>query len=436
MRWWRLCGVGVQCGLYAHDIPWELGRHGKLNSMWWLAVVAVLISFQPADFNAEGIKALDAERYVEAERAFQQAVENDPEDYSAHFHLALAQSMLGKGAEAIAGYRKVLEIKPGIYEAELNLGILLLDGNQAKSAVTYLESAASKKPKEFRPNYYLADAFYESGEFARAEQHYTTAIRINPKSDAVELGLARTLVKLGRLDDAAVHYHRTAELNSEYKSSLLELASLYEEQGRLPEAIELYKSFTDNPAVTERLGQLLLETGRLDDAIGQLQIVVNDSPTAANRYALATAYLRKDQLDKAEPMLQLALADEPENFDLVMTLGRVLRDQKKYDAAARQFLRAVQQKPDSEEAWSELAGMMILLENYPEALAALDRAESLGRNIPAIHFFRAIILDKARQYKPALESYEKFLEMSAGARPDEEFKARQRIRIIKKELNR
>jgi hypothetical protein len=39
-------------------------------------------------------------------------------------------------------------------------------------------------------------------------------------------------------------------------------------------------------------------------------------------------------------------------------------------------------------------------------------------------------------YGPALESYEKFLAASEGKNPDEEFKARQRIRIIRKELAR
>ena len=49
---------------------------------------------------------------------------------------------------------------------------------------------------------------------------------------------------------------------------------------------------------------------------------------------------------------------------------------------------------------------------------------------------RAIVLDKIKQYKPALESYQRFLEISQGQSPDEEFKARQRVRIIQKELSK
>ena len=79
----------------------------------WPPVLMVFLLLQATDFSAEGIKALEQEKYEEAAAAFAKAVERDPNDYGARFHLALANSMLGKKAEAIAGYEKVLELKPG-----------------------------------------------------------------------------------------------------------------------------------------------------------------------------------------------------------------------------------------------------------------------------------------------------------------------------------
>ena len=134
--------------------------------------------------------------------------------------------------------------------------------------------------------------------------------------------------------------------------------------------------------------------------------------------------------------MEQAVAAEPANMDLRMLYGRTLRDQKNYQAAAAEFWRVAQAKPESADAWSELAGMLTLLENYPQALAALDRVRTLGAETAGHHFFRAIILDKTRQYKPALESYERFLAMSQGKNTDQEFQARQRIRIIRKELEK
>ena len=383
----------------------------------WLPALLAFLSFQATDFNAEGIKALEQEKYTEAAGAFEKAIERDPSDYGARFHLAFANSMLGKKTEAIAGYEKVLELKPGLYEAELNLGILLIDAKQFDKAVAQLKSATEKKPGEFRPNYYLAEALLEKDDPAAAESYYKAASNANPKEAAVEIGLGRAIMHQGRLDEAAPHLNRGVELEPKYQGALLELASRYEQAKQIPHAIELYKKFPDNPAARERLGELLLEAGRLDESIQQLQAAVKESPTAANRYALATAYLRSKQLDQAAPLLELALQEQPSDFTLRMTYGRVLRDQKKYAQAAQEFLRAAQLQATSKEAWSELAGMLILLENHPQALAALDRVEALDAKAISVHFFRAMILDKGQQYELALKSYEKFLSMSSGVYP-------------------
>ena len=81
-------------------------------------------------------------------------------------------------------------------------------------------------------------------------------------------------------------------------------------------------------------------------------------------------------------------------------------------------------------------GALVMAEEYPSALGALDRLAALHAEKPGHVYLRAIVLDKIKQRKPALESYERFLSMSNGQSPDEEFKSRQRIRILQKELNR
>jgi hypothetical protein len=62
--------------------------------------------------------------------------------------------------------------------------------------------------------------------------------------------------------------------------------------------------------------------------------------------------------------------------------------------------------------------------------------KGLNAEKPGHYYLRAIVLDKHQMLEPALESYEKFLASSEGKYPDEEFKARQRVRIIKKELTK
>src|SRR5580700_4765758 len=122
-----------------------------------LLALQTILAFQPS-LSEQGMKALDENRYPAAVESFTQAIAADPKDYSLHFNLALAYSLMGKNAEAIPEYQKTLELKPDLYEAELNLGISLLREHRAADAVRYLTAAVGQKASEYRPNYYLATA--------------------------------------------------------------------------------------------------------------------------------------------------------------------------------------------------------------------------------------------------------------------------------------
>lgn len=395
----------------------------------------LFLAFQ-SDFSEQGTKALDEKRYAEAVDSFKKAVAADPKDYTAHFNLALVYSLQGKNAEAIPEYKTVLDLKPDLYQAELNLGISLMREKRPAEALPYLQAAAGQKPNEYRPEYYVAAALLGAGNFSKAEQAFASALQIDPKSADAELGLAHALAKENQIDAAVPHFNKAAELNPNYRDDLLELGSLYESAKRPTEAIEIYQQFPDNPGAQERLGVLLLEAGQAANAIPPLQAAVAKSPTAANRGALITAYLKNKEPDKALPIVEQILAGDGDNFEFRMLHGRLLRDERKFPQAAQDFFRATQLKPDAPEAWSELAGVAVMAEDYTVALGALDRLAALHAEKPGHVYYRAIVLDKTKQLKPALESYQRFLSMSNGQFPDEEFIARQRIRVLEREISR
>jgi tetratricopeptide (TPR) repeat protein len=397
-------------------------------------VLVLLFAFQ-TNFSEQGMKALDENRYPAAVESFTQAIAADPKDYSLHFNLALTYSLMGKNADAIPEYKKTLELKPDLYEAELNLGISLLREKQPVEAVVYLTPAVARNAKEYRPNYYLATALLGTGDFVRAEQVYTAALAIDPKSPDAELGLAHALAGQNKLEDAAAHFKKAAEMNASYRDDLLELAGMYEKANQPEQAMSIYQQFPENPGAQERMGELLLKAGKAADAIPCFQFAVAKSPTEANRAALAEAFLKNNEPGKAQPLVEQILAADPDNFEIRMLHGRLIRDQRKFPEAAGEFERATKLKPDAPQAWSELAGVLVMAENYPPALAALDRIAALKAEKPGHVFLRAIVLDKIRDLKPALESYRRFLQLSQGENPNQEWQARQRIKLLEKEID-
>lgn len=401
-----------------------------------VAAALLLFFLQTPDYDAEGAKALEAGKYEAAADSFTKAIAADPRDYYAHFNLAMAYTYLHRDAEGLAEYRKTLEVKPGLYEAELNGGILLLRQKNPADALPLLEDAAAQKPKEYGPRFYLAEAQLQSGLADKATENFSLAAELDPQSAAAELGWGRALALEGKLDEAEPHFRLAAKRDPQYRDALLSLAELFEENKQMAAAIAIYREFPENAAVQEHTGQLLLQSRKFADALPQLEQAYQKSPTPANRKALAAAYLQVQQIDQALPLLQKAVADEPANYDLRMGYAHALRDRKQYPAAAVQFNEAAKLKPAETKTWTELGGMLYMAGDHEHALAALVQARQLGDDSPGNWFLSAIMLDGAHQLKPALAAYQRFLALSQGKSPDQEFQARQRARIIQRELDK
>ena len=74
--------------------------------------------------------------------------------------------------------------------------------------------------------------------------------------------------------------------------------------------------------------------------------------------------------------------------------------------------------------------------DLPQALSAFEQAAKNGEQTAGNWFLRAIILDKLHQIKPAKDAYDHFLALSQGKNPNQEFQARQRARILQREIDK
>jgi tetratricopeptide (TPR) repeat protein len=400
-----------------------------------VVAVALLSVLNSADLQTQGLKALDRQDYRQAEQIFTQLVGNDPKDYTATFNLGLAETGLKNDEKAIQYFKQTLDLSPGLHPAELNLAMLYLRNKRGTEAIPLLESVIKADPGKPKPHQYLAEALASTGRWKEAEPELQWVVQHDPKNAAAQLALGQSLMHQGKLAEAEPVYKQAATLNPAFKSYLLELAVAMIGANRQEAAIPLLSEFPEDPGAREKLGQLYLDGNQPAKAVPEFEAAVQIAPTPANRLALATAYLKNNQKDKAAPILKDALAASPDDYDLQMAVGRVFRDQRNSTEAADHFFAAAKLEPDSAEAWSDLAGSCVLAQMYPQALGALEKLHELNAEKPGHFFLRAIVLDKLRQPKPALANYKRFLELSTGQNPDQEFQARQRAKILQHEVN-
>lgn len=367
-----------------------------------LLLLAWLWTQAPAEPPAEALRLIEEGRAAEAIPLLEEAAQRQPSSVPVQFHLGYALSLAGQHERAIAAFRRVLELDPGLRPAKMNLAHLLLKTGRPAEARPLLEQCLEDKPDDARAAFLLGRALAETGQWPAAAEAFEKAARSDPADADIALALADALERAGDRARAA----------------------------------EIFARFPDNPAALERLGVLELESGNYDAAIRSLEAARQKSPTPAILFALATAHLRARRPEQAAAAAAALVEAEPDNADVRLFYGRILRDQRKFAEAAAQFEAATRLKPGSGEAWNELTGALMLVKRYEAALAALERARQIQGDSPAYDYFRATMLDAMNQPKAALESYRKFLAASNGAHPDEEFKARQRVRILEKAAGR
>ena len=391
---------------------------------------------QGTDLQKTGLQALDRGDFAQAQQTFAQLVADDPKDYASLFNLALSEGALKRDSDAIGHYKQVLVLKPGLYEAELNLGILDLRGNHVADAVVELQAAAQQKPGAARPQRYLGEALLDQGDYPAAQTAFESAVKIDPKVSVAELGLGQVLLRQNKLDEALPHYKQAVALDAANKSFLLEIATAFLQAGRQADSVDLLAQFPDDAGAREALGKAYLGMNRPADAVEQFEAATKISPTPANQVALASAYLKNNQAALAQPILEQQLAANPNDYDLRMVVGRLHRDRREFTVAGNLFLSAANLKPGSVEAWNEAASAFIMTDDFAATLAALDKVRALNAETEGDFYYRAMVLDKLHQVKPALASYQRFLQVSQGKHPDQEFIARQRSRILEKEASR
>ena len=408
--------------------------------MKWLAALLMAVTAAASssqEWVQQANQALEDENFTLAAELLEKVLTESPDDHETRFQLAYAYTRLGEHDKAIEGYRQVVEAKPDLIAAQVNLSMLLMQNGSAQEALPHLQAVTEARPDDARFRLFLAQALLDARRFEDAVPAFERALELNPSSADAALGMGQSLELSGRLAEAAQAYRKGAAIDPKIANMLLGLAQTLEERGDVDQALPLYGEYltanSDAVHVRERLGILLMNQGRYEEAIAELTPAVERKPTPANREALAQAFLMTDRRSEALGLLQDALQNDPSNTELLVRYANVLLHSGETEHAAQHYYTAIKRAPDHVDAWNGLAFSLYKMENFPGTLKALIQARMKAPLKPAALYLRAITEDKLQMYKEALASYQEFLATNPGME-DEEWKSQQRIKVIKKVL--
>jgi Flp pilus assembly protein TadD len=357
----------------------------------------------------------------------------------AHFQLGYAYTGLKKSQEARGEYQRALQLDPKMPEAALNLGMLLLNEEPA-AAVAPLQRAVELLPTQSRPRTLLGLAYEKSGDAKNAASAYEGALALDPKDSETSLHLAQLYLRQNRAADAEGKFRAVLSNQPQSQPALVGLAQTLELE-KNPEAADAYRNYLKaqpgDRAARERLVHLLIASEKYDDALTEMEKAEQGgSPSVESLKLHADILIAEKNWDAAIAALKQAVALAPNDAQLRGGLGRTYLQQRDFANAEKELKNAIQLDAKNVTYWKDLASATYLAGEYPTTLAVLDRVAQSEPPSPGELFVRALCYDKLQQTKAALDAYQKFLDADQNRNSDQVWQAQQRIRVLKKMLEK
>ena len=413
--------------------PWLLAQRPKTPPAAPAADLPALL--------ATAKDALNRNDFPAAIKALSVVVEKEPEMVAAWFNLAYAYGGMGRSDEAVKAYEQTLEIQPDLFEARLNLGILLIQEKKADAALEHLSKAVELKPEHARSHLYYGRALQMAGQAEAAEKQFGEVLRLDPQSAIAHFDLAQLFYSEKNYTAAVEHFRRAHEIDPKLAQAQLGTGLALEGMGQIAEAAheldQYLVAMPDDIETRFHLARLYLQMENYEQALQNLEKVyaVNpERPGLAAALGDANASLKK--LPESEKFYRQAVLATPNEPDLHRALGQTLLDQQKFTEAESEFRACLRLDPKNLDAFKGLASSLYLQKRYPEALPLFEGLSKAADAPPGVFFVLATCYDHLQAQPQALEAYERFLQLSNNRSPDQEWQARQRAKLLRRELRK
>jgi Flp pilus assembly protein TadD len=388
------------------------------------------------DLLGEAQRDIDKNDFEAAVAPLQKVIADQPGFAYAHFQLAYVYTALKKADEARSEYERAIAIDPKMTEAYLDLGILLLDKDPA-AAVAPLTKAAALLPAQSRPHFLLGVALERSGNLTGAAEEFENAVVLDPQDYDTLLHLANAYLALNRPANAETKFRSALERQAQEPRALLGLARSLDSQKKA-EAAEAYEKYlavqTSDSVARARLVHMLLEQQQYDAALAELNRTDTGKPSLELLKLRADIQIGQKKWDDAIVTLRQAVALAPGDAELHGGLGRVYLQKRGFADAEKELRVALHLDGKNLVYWKDLSSTFYLGGNYAATLVTLDEIAKAEQPTAGTWFIRALCYDKLNQPKPALEAYQKFLELDQNQNADQVWQAEQRSKVLRRML--
>jgi tetratricopeptide (TPR) repeat protein len=302
-----------------------------------------------------------------------------PADPSAAYHFMLGyQAELAQNSElALREYQAALKADPTALSVKARLATLHFSLGDMPNALRYAEEVADGRPDDSRMLIQMAGILAGGGRGEQALTVLDRAIEVEPESGDAYFSKGLLLLNL----------KRPAEAEQAMRGGI----------ARSP----------DNAVGHYHLGRILLETGKVDDAMASFERAITANSAFEPAYlALASMHEARHDKDRAVGVLKKYLQQvNPRNREIRHQLVRIYVDAKDYAGGRKELEDLIAEDPSDLDAQLRMALIHGEQKEYPQAI---ERLNGILKARPAelkVRDYLGYIYEESKDTQKALETY-------------------------------
>jgi len=326
------------------------------------------------------------EDYAGAEKIYQEAAANYPQQPEVLKRLGLVYQTELKFPESIDSFQKVLQQAPQYPEVNFYLGLSYFGLNQFEKAIEAFNKELEANAKYRRAHYYEALAYRSLNRNADAIRQYEILLQEDPADKKVLFQLIKLLKSA-----TVTAIKQLGNLDPDSDFMLVLKAEGYAEDEKYAEAIqkytELLKKNPNFPGLHFSLGEAYYNKIDYPNAEKELRLALREDPNLpmANYY-LADILMKSQRMEEAIPRLEIVVAASPNFMMGYFQLGKCYTSKGKLEDALNLLLKAVELEPKEKMVHYQLSQLYARLQqpdkqqHHLEIFQKLNAKEREKRN--------------------------------------------------------
>lgn len=327
----------------------------------------------------EGQELLESYELIEAEAAFQKAIDLMPDTPEVYLGMARLQLLQGQPEKAREWAEQAASIAQNTAESNAMIASCDLQLNRVDEAVALLKRTQQWNPDHPLVLSNLGKAYAIQGRYADAKPISQRALELGAAPEEVEFDLGNICGGLEEYEEAVEHFVASIEANPHYIPPYIRLSEFAKLLGMIPEAIEILEDgvglMPDMFLLREQLYVLYMMEEKIEESMGEAMALAERRGWAEDYLRFGNTALLLGDMESAKVAYETALEADPDEVGAFLNLGHWYRIMKQRDAALDQYRLAAEKDPDGHKSYLGFAlTYMELDEDFRKARLCLMKA--------------------------------------------------------------